>query len=52
MSKSHLCMGVVSHSNGGFGGAGMEVVVGRFAGQSQKGLVACLEKPEHFASAR
>ena len=32
--------------------AGMEVMVGRHAGQSQDGLVACQEMPEHFPSVR
>ena len=36
----------------GWMGAGMDVVVGRHAGQSQGGLVACREMPEHFPSAR
>ena len=31
---------------------GVEVVVGRHAGQSQNGLVACREMPELFLSAR
>ena len=32
-------------------GVGMEVVVGRNAGQSQGGLVACREMPKHFLGA-
>ena len=31
-------------------GSGMELVVGRHAGQSQEGLVVCREMPEHFLS--
>ena len=49
------CMGVVSHSNDGLGGAVMELVVGKhvgtkpggagsMSGQSQEGLVACRDK--------
>ena len=33
-------------------GVGMEVVVDEHAGQSQRGLVACREIPEHFPSVR
>ena len=33
-------------------GAGMEVVDGMHAGQSQGGLVTCPEMPEHFPIAR
>ena len=33
-------------------GAGMEVVAGKPAGQSQEGLVACREMSEHFQIAR
>ena len=32
-------------------GTGIEVVDGRHSGQSQDGLVACWEMPEHFLSA-
>ena len=36
----------------GWVGAGMEVMVDKYAGQSQKGLVVCRETPEHFPSVR
>ena len=39
-------MGVVSRTYGELDGAGMEVVAGKYAGQSQEGLVVCREMPE------
>ena len=46
------CTGVDGHTYARLSGAGMEVVVGRHAGQSQEGLVACRETPEHIPSVR
>ena len=46
------CICVVSHSYGVLGGAGVEVMVGRHAGQIQEGLVACRKMPERIPSAR
>ena len=44
---------VDSHGYGWLGGgSGMEVGVGMHVGQSQVGLFACQEMPEHFVSAR
>ena len=46
------CMCVISHGYGGFGG-GRGGGVGWYAcGTKPRGLVACLEMPEHFPSAR
>ena len=45
------CTCVVGHAYGWFGGAGMEVVDGMYAGRRLGELVACREMPEHFSSA-
>ena len=42
------CMCVVVMAMVGWMGAGMELVLGRHAGQSQ--VVVCREMPEHFQS--
>ena len=52
VNRYSCCMVVVGHSYGGLGGAGMELVVAKHARESQEGLVACREMPEHFQSAR
>ena len=44
------CMCVVVMAMGGWMGAGMELVLGRHAGQG-RWLVICREMPEHFQSA-
>ena len=46
------CMFVVSHGFGWLGEAGMEVVDGMHAVQSQEGMVACQEMSEHFPCVR
>ena len=55
MQKEHgrvnFCKGVVSYGCGELG-AGMEVVVGRHAGQNQGVLVACREMPELLQNVR
>ena len=43
-------MRVGSHSYGGLGGGMDGVAGGKYARQSQEGLVACWEMPEHFQS--
>ena len=45
------CTGVVNHGCNGLGGAGMEVVHGMHARQSQV-VVVCWEMPENFPCAR
>ena len=39
------CVGIVSHSYGGFGRAEMQVMVDMHARQNQDGLLACREMP-------
>ena len=41
-------MSVASHSYVGLGGGRVEVVDGKHAGHSQRGLVACRKMEEHF----
>ena len=45
-------MSVVSHSYGWLGWGRDGVAVGGHGRQSQQGLIACLEMPEHFQGAR
>ena len=45
------CIRVVTNRYGGFGGAQMEGVVGKYVGQNQEWLVACRAIPEHMPCA-